>query len=152
MTRIAVKAEPSPITILLVDDDSQCRAMIRRAIGQGHLGNDVRDVASGAEALDLLYRRGPYADAPRPGLIYLDAEMPGISGLDVLGTIKADPDLKDIPVIVMIAPDDDRRRQEATRNGASACSVKPASPVAFFETVLAGTDYCLRIDHDVGHF
>src|SRR5688572_9519853 len=66
-----------PIAILLVDDDPDCRMLIRDAISESKVSNRVFEVSNGAEAMDFLCRRGSYADAPKPGLIYLDIEMPG---------------------------------------------------------------------------
>ena len=63
------------VNILLVDDDEDCRLLIRDAIMDGRLDYPVYEVSSGEEALEFLYRRGEYADAPRPGLIYLDITM-----------------------------------------------------------------------------
>src|SRR5688500_18592402 len=62
------------ITILLVDDDADCRLLIRDAIAGCKVVNKVYEAANGMEALDFLHRRGAFRDAPRPGLIYLDIE------------------------------------------------------------------------------
>src|SRR5688500_5614909 len=67
-----------PIAILLVDDDADCRMLIRDAIEESKVSNRVFEAANGAEAMEFLCRRGKYANAPRPGLIYLDIEMPGM--------------------------------------------------------------------------
>src|SRR5580692_5279273 len=95
------KTRPPAITILLVDDDADCRTLVHDAINQSKVSNQVFEVSNGAEALDFLRQQGKWARAPRPGLIYLDIEMPGMSGQDVLKTIKADPNLRDIPVVMM---------------------------------------------------
>src|SRR5437762_5069835 len=89
-----------PIAILLVDDDPDCRMLIRDAIAECKVSNDVHEVGNGLEALAFLRRQGPHASAPRPGLIYLDIEMPGMDGLETLKQIKADPNLRDIPVVM----------------------------------------------------
>src|SRR3954451_22607032 len=67
-----------PITILLVDDDADCRMLIRDAITECMVSNSIFEVHNGAEALAFLNREGSFKDAPRPGLIYLDIEMPGM--------------------------------------------------------------------------
>src|SRR5215218_7842377 len=87
------------ITILLVDDDPDCRLLIRDAIAECKVSNDVHEVANGQEALDFLHRRGKFANAPRPGLVYLDIEMPAMDGQETLKQIKASQTLRDIPVV-----------------------------------------------------
>src|SRR5436189_6298025 len=83
------------ITILLVDDDPDCRMLIRDAINECKVSNSIYECSNGKEALEFLKRRGPWAgkNAPRPGLIYLDLEMPGMNGQETLRAIKADPEL-----------------------------------------------------------
>src|SRR5690349_15805694 len=68
------------IVILLVDDDPDVRLLIADAIAECKASNRIFEVGNGEEALAFLNREGQYADAPRPGLIYLDIEMPGIGG------------------------------------------------------------------------
>src|SRR3954454_7459425 len=78
------------VTILLIDDDPDCRMLIRDAISECKVSNDVFEVTNGLEAMEFLNRRGAFAEMPRPGLIYLDIEMPGMNGLETLKAIKAD--------------------------------------------------------------
>jgi len=134
-----------PITILLVDDDDDCRALIRDAVSECKVGNDIHEVRNGQEALDFLHRRGDFANAPRPGLVYLDIEMPGLDGQTVLRMIKSDPVLCDIPVVMMTGVSDETQMAEAARNGANSYTLKPASAEQFLRTVLASTNYWLTI-------
>jgi two-component system response regulator len=134
-----------PITILLVDDDEDCRALIRDAISECKVGNAIFECRNGQEALDFLYRRGPFEKAPRPGLVYLDIEMPGLDGQSVLRTIKGDAALRDIPVVMMTGVADETQMAEAARNGANSYTLKPASAEQFLRTVLASTNYWLTI-------
>ena len=134
-----------PITILLVDDDEDCRMLIRDAISECKVSNSVFETSNGQEAMDFLYQRGRFAGSPRPGLIYLDIEMPGLNGQAVLRQIKADPELRDIPVVMMTGVADERQMEEAARNGANSYTLKPASAEQFLRTVLASTNYWLNI-------
>jgi CheY-like chemotaxis protein len=134
-----------PITILLVDDDADCRSLIREAIAACAVCNAVYEVADGKEALDFVFRRGGYRAAPRPGLIYLDIQMPGLSGQDVLRVVKSSPELRDIPVVMMTGVSDDEQIARAARNGANSYTVKPTDAQQFLKTVLASTDYWTRI-------
>jgi len=92
------------ITILLADDDADDRMMAADALEESRLANDVRFVEDGEELMDYLRRRGKYSDpdaAPRPGLILLDLNMPRKDGREALREIKAEPNLRTIPVIVL---------------------------------------------------
>ena len=93
-----------PITILLADDDADDRMMAGEALQESCLANDLRCVEDGEELLDYLCRRGQYAapgSAPTPGLILLDLNMPKKDGREALQEIKADPELRRIPVVVL---------------------------------------------------
>src|SRR5438093_13723379 len=113
-------SEPAadPITILLVDDDPDCRLLIRDAIAECKVSNSVYEASNGMEALEFLQRRGKFADAPRPGLIYLDLEMPGMDGQATLNAIKADPQLRDIPAVTMTGVSDEKAMKTAAANAA----------------------------------
>lgn len=133
------------ITILLVDDDPDCRLLLRDAIAECKVSNAVFEVSNGAEALEFLKRRGKYVAAPRPGLIYLDLEMPGMNGQETLKQIKADPELRDIPVVMMTGVCDEAEMKRAAANGANSYTIKPANVEQFLRTVLASTNYWLTI-------
>ena len=92
---------PKSITIIIADDDSDDRDMIRDAMKENRLANDLKFVPDGEELMDYLLRKGKYtsANAPRPGLILLDLNMPKKDGREALREIKSNPDLKSIPVV-----------------------------------------------------
>ena len=140
-----ITCDDEPITILLVDDDEDCRTLIRDAIDECKVSNKVYEVCNGARALEFLRRQGDYAGAPRPGLIYMDIEMPGVNGLSALAEIKSDAALRDIPVVMMTGVADERQMAEAARLGANSYTLKPANAEQFLRTVLASTTYWLTI-------
>ena len=142
---LMITRNDQPITILLVDDDDDCRMLIRDAIAECKVSNDVHEVCNGQEALDFLHRRGQFANAPRPGLIYLDIEMPHMDGQATLKAIKADPELRDIPVVMMTGVCDETQMKTAAANGANSYTIKPANAEQFLRTVLASTNYWLTI-------
>ena len=146
-------SEPAlgPITILLVDDDPDCRMLIRDAIAECKVSNSVFEAANGKEALEFLKRKGKFAGAPRPGLIYLDLEMPGMDGQATLKAIKADPELRDIPVVMMTGVCDEKEMATAAANGANSYTLKPANVEQFIRTVLASTSYWLTIHQYPNH-
>jgi CheY-like chemotaxis protein len=91
------------ITILVADDDPDDRMLIDEVFEENRLANDVRFVDDGEELLEYLQHTGKYeggAEAPRPGLILLDLNMPRMDCREALKRIKADPSLAQIPVVV----------------------------------------------------
>lgn len=90
-----------PIEILLVEDDPGDVMMTREAFAENRLRNELHVVSDGVSAIDFLRRRGEYADAVRPDLVLLDLNLPRRDGREVLAEIKADPDLRMIPVVVL---------------------------------------------------
>jgi CheY-like chemotaxis protein len=84
-------------------------------------------------------------------LIYLDIEMPGMDGQSVLKTIKVDPDLRDIPVVMMTGLCDERQMRMAADAGANSYTIKPANAEQFLRTVAASTNYWLTIHQYPDH-
>ena len=92
------------ITILLADDDPDDRQLTRDAFAENRLVNELHCVEDGEELMDYLRRRGRYSDLngePLPGLILLDLNMPRKDGREALKEIKADPNLRRLPIVVL---------------------------------------------------
>ncbi len=91
------------ITILMADDDPDDRMLTKEALVENKLANDLHFVVDGEDLMDYLYHRGKYnsENAPLPGLILLDLNMPKKDGREALAEIKKDPKLRRIPVIVL---------------------------------------------------
>jgi CheY-like chemotaxis protein len=151
--RTMLDAQNKPVTILLVDDDSDCRMLIRDAISECRVNNEVLEAAHGIEALQLLRGQGRYAEnGPQlPGLIYLDIEMPHMNGIDTLRAIKADERLKHIPCVMMTGVSDEEHMRAAMLAGANSYTLKPANAEQFLRTVLASTSYWLAIHQYPDH-
>lgn len=93
-----------PIVILLAEDDEDDYILTSDALRESHVTNEIFWVRDGEELMDYLYRRGAYADpevSPCPGLILLDLNMPRKDGREALQEIKASPELRRIPVVVL---------------------------------------------------
>jgi CheY-like chemotaxis protein len=117
-----------PITILLVEDDPAHAEIVRRNLENARVANQLSWVADGQEALDYLQRAGKYQDpdsSPAPGLILLDLRLPKIDGMEVLNTIKSDPKLSLIPVVVMTTSTAESDVARAYENRANSYVVKP---------------------------
>ena len=99
-----MKAAPTTNLILMADDDDDDRLLAVDALKESKVAGQLEFVANGEELLDYLCHRGKFAHrcgAPRPGLILLDLNMPRMDGREALREIKADPELRRIPVVVL---------------------------------------------------
>jgi CheY-like chemotaxis protein len=117
-----------PIVILLVEDDPAHAEIVRRNFENSLIANRVIHVSDGQEALDYMFRAGRYSDpvtAPRPGLILLDLRLPKVDGLEVLKSIKADPDLCRIPVVILTTSSAEYDVVKAYDRHANSYLVKP---------------------------
>ncbi len=125
-----------PITILLVEDDLAHAEIVRRNFERSRIANRLIHVSDGQAALDYLYGREAFSDpllAPRPGLILLDLRLPKIDGLEVLRTIKADPDLSQIPVVILTTSAAESDVARAYDSHANSYLVKPVDFTQFVE-------------------
>jgi CheY-like chemotaxis protein len=113
--------------VLMAEDDSDDRLLVKDALSECSWHADLRFVANGEELLDYLFRRGAYAheDAPRPGLILLDLNMPRKDGREVLREIKAHADLRRIPVVVLTTSRADTDIHSIYELGANSFISKP---------------------------
>jgi len=139
-----------PLTILVVDDDPDCRLLICDAIEASRIKCRVFEAANGLEALDFLHRRPPFQAVPKPGLIFLDVEMPKMGGQDTLRAIRAEPEFTETPVVIMTGVSDEQQMRQAAENGANSYTLKPASGEQFLQTVRTSTNYWLTI-HQYPH-
>jgi two-component system, response regulator len=134
------------LVVLLVDDDPDCRMIMRDALADCGVPIEVHEVCSGEQALEFLQRGQKYINMPRPELIYLDIEMPGgIDGLETLRRIRSIPELRDIPVVMMSGLCGEPEMKKAAEYGANSYTVKPASAEEFLRTVLVSTNYWLTV-------
>lgn len=123
--------------ILLVDDSPRDTEMALDALATYNLANEVVTLRDGAEALDYLYRRGPFAERTKeqPAVILLDLKMPKVDGLEVLRQIKGDPDLKVIPVVMMTSSREEQDLVKSYHLGVNAYVVKPVGFHEFVDAV-----------------
>ncbi|MBI3645307.1 MAG: response regulator [Acidobacteriales bacterium] len=123
--------------ILLAEDDPNDVELTLEALAEYNLANEVVVVQDGAEALDYLYRRGQHADRGNgnPAVVLLDIKMPKVDGLEVLRTIKEDPSLKAVPVVILTSSREERDLVESYRLGVNAYVVKPVQFLQFVESV-----------------
>jgi len=125
-----MSAQPKPIVILMADDDADDRLLANDALTECRLANDLHCVENGEELLDYLHRRGKYSQpgqAPRPGLILLDLNMPRKDGREALREIKSDPELRKIPVVVLTTSKADTDIGNIYELGANSFISKPVT-------------------------
>jgi CheY-like chemotaxis protein len=137
-----------PITILMSDDDADDRRLTLEAFEEARLINDVRFVENGEQLLDYLRRTGPYAppaEAPRPGLILLDLNMPRKDGRTVLKELKSDPDLRQIPVVVLTTSKADEDIYKSYDLGVNSYIVKPVTFEALVDILQTLEKYWFEI-------
>ena len=122
--------------ILMVEDDPKDVDLTLTALEDYHLANEVVVAGDGEEALDFLYCRGKWASRPRenPAVMLLDLKLPKMDGLEVLKQVKADENLRLIPVVVLTSSREEKDLVTSYRLGVNAYVVKP---VAFHEFVNA---------------
>ncbi len=136
------------ITLLMADDDPDDRMLAGDALKEARLGNEMFYVEDGEELLDYLHHRGQYSDlskSPRPGLILLDLNMPKRDGREALKEIKADPDLRQVPVVVLTTS---RAEEDIYRTydlGASSFITKPVTFEGLVEVMRSLKKYWFEI-------
>ena len=125
-----MRSEQKPIVILLADDDEEDRMLACDALAESRLSNEISCVTDGEDLMDYLRRRGKYAppaEAPRPGLILLDLNMPKKDGREALREIKSDPELRQISVVVLTTSKAEEDIYSSYDSGASSFISKPVT-------------------------
>jgi CheY-like chemotaxis protein len=141
-------AEPTPldvIDVLLVEDDDGDVLMTREAFEHHKIRNHLHVVQDGEEALQFLHREGPYADAPRPGLILLDLNLPRRDGREVLAELKADPELRVIPVVVLTTSEAEEDILRSYTLHANAYVSKPVDFDRFIDVIRQIDDFFVTV-------
>ena len=137
------------VTILIADDDEEDRLLAEEALRGSHLANDLRFVVDGQDLMDYLRREGRYAggngDAPTPGIILLDLNMPKMDGREALAEIKADPELKKIPVVVLTTSQAEQDVLRTYELGVNSFITKPVTFAGLVEVMRAFTRYWFEI-------
>ena len=120
--------ELEPLAILLVEDDLADQKLVKSSLTEQKIANDLYIVGNGEEGMDFLYRRGNYSDGtPRPELILLDLNMPGMGGKEFLKRIKENTNLKQIPVVILTTSDAEKDIIDSYKLQASGYVRKPVT-------------------------
>ena len=130
--------EPEAVEILLVEDNPNDVELTLHALKKNNVANEVKVVRDGAEALDFIMARGPFAhrDINRgPKLILLDLTLPKVDGIEVLRQTKADPRTKMIPIVVLTSSKEERDIVDSYQLGVNSYMLKPVDFAQFTESV-----------------
>ncbi len=125
-----MNGQRTTVTILIADDDEDDCMLAREALVESRLVNELRFVKDGEDLMDYLHRRGKYiqeSNAPRPGLILLDLNMPKKDGREALTEIKSDPNLRQIPVVVLTTSKAEEDIYRSYDLGANSFITKPVT-------------------------
>ena len=118
--------ERPTMKILLVEDDLGDVELTRQALSESQLALDLRVVSNGEQALAFLRQEREYRSAERPDLVFLDLNLPGLDGQEVLAEIRSDPHLKLIPVVIFSTSSDPEDINNSYKLGANCYLQKPA--------------------------
>ncbi|WP_028794803.1 response regulator [Thalassobaculum salexigens] len=136
-------AEVQPL-LIVEDSDDDYEATVRALKRDGPLANPILRCENGREALDYIKRMGS-PECPRPGLVLLDLNMPGVDGREVLKTLKSDPALSTIPVVILTTSDDEWDVNNCYEAGANTYIKKPVDLEGFFSALRSLREYWLQV-------
>lgn len=134
-----------PVDILLVEDNPGDVRLIREAFDDGKVINQLSSVSDGQQAIAFLRKQGAYAGVSRPDLILLDLNLPRKDGREVLAEIKADPDLKRIPVVVVTSSQAEADILKSYSLHANCYVTKPVDLNRFIQVVKSIEDFWVTI-------
>ena len=143
-----MKARKKSLTILVADDDEIDRGFIMRAWAKSRAANDLRFVEDGVELLEYLRHIGQYSapsSSPRPAVILLDLNMPRKDGREALQEIKADPELRQIPIIVLTSSQAEEDFCRSYDLGANSYIIKPVTFEALVDVLQVLGRYWIEI-------
>lgn len=143
-----MRENKKPMQILMADDDEDDRRAVAKAWKKSRAVNPIEFVNDGEQLMDYLYRRGEFsslAASTRPGLILLDLNMPRKDGREALKEIKADPDLRQIPVIVLTTSKAEEDIYRTYDLGANSFITKPVTFTALVDLVQSIGNYWIEI-------
>ena len=142
---MSVPLQAEPVTILLVEDNPADAELTQKGLERAKVLTNLHVVEDGEQALAFLRHAAPYAEAPKPDLIFLDLNLPRMDGRELLAEIKSDPGLEHIPVVVLTSSDADADVLKAYKLKASCYVKKPVMFKEFIETIKAVDDFWLTI-------
>jgi two-component system, chemotaxis family, response regulator Rcp1 len=133
------------VEILLVEDNPGDVVLVREALSDGKVCNNLHVAVDGVQAMEFLRREGGFAEAPRPDLILLDLNLPRKNGREVLAEIKSDPGLQAIPVVVLTTSKEEEDILRSYQLHANSYITKPVSFGQFLKVMRSIEDFWFEI-------
>ena len=140
-----IEPEVCPVEILLIEDSPSDTELTIEALKEAKVRNNLSIVEDGVQAMEFLRRQGKFAGAPRPDLIMLDLNLPRKDGREVLAEIKADADLRSIPVVVLTTSRAEQDVLRAYQLNANCYITKPVDFEQFLKVVHSIEAYWLLV-------
>ncbi len=143
-----MSASRTTLTVLVADDDEDDRSFIRRAWNKVRADTDLRFVEDGEELIEYLTQAGRYSDpesAPRPAVVLLDLNMPRMDGREALREIKANPEQRQIPIVVLTTSESDEDIRNSYDLGANSYITKPVTLGALVDVLQVLRKYWIEI-------
>ncbi|MGH8002666.1 MAG: response regulator [Brasilonema sp.] len=135
--------------LLVVEDSNEDFRMLQRFMRRMAVPNPIYRCTNGDEVLDFLYQEGNYQDpdlAPRPSVILLDLNLPGIDGRDILERLKQDKSFREIPIVVFTTSSNPRDIELCYQKGANGYLIKPMDAQELQKTIQAFVNYWLEVN------
>lgn len=133
------------VHILLVEDNEGDIVLTLDAFEESKIKSEISVVRNGSDALNFLFRRGEFENVSKPDLILLDINIPIFNGLDVLKTIKEDPELKKIPVIILTTSSNQNEINKAYERHTNSYVIKPLDMDEFIKAILKIEQFWLQL-------
>ncbi|RAI85642.1 response regulator [Algoriphagus yeomjeoni] len=131
--------------ILLVEDNEGDILLTREAFEESKIKTVINVAKNGQEALDYLFKKGDFKDAKKPDLILLDINIPIFNGHEVLQTVKSDPVLKKIPIIILTTSSNEKDIAKAYENHTNSYVKKPINMDDFLKAILKIEEFWLQL-------
>jgi two-component system, chemotaxis family, response regulator Rcp1 len=132
-----------PIEILLVEDSPSDANLTIREFSKAKIANNLHWIEDGETAMEYLHQQGEFTNAPRPDLILLDLNLPGMDGREVLKEVKSDTDLKRIPIVILTTSNDEQDVLRSYNLNANCYVTKPIDIEQFIQVVQLIKDFWL---------
>jgi CheY-like chemotaxis protein len=145
MRMTTIEMEGQLVDVLLIEDDEGDILMTREAFDHYRIRNPLHVVSDGEQALEFVRRTGDYTDAPVPGLIMLDLNLPRRGGLEVLSELKSDPELRVIPVVILTTSQAEEDILRSYSLHANAYVTKPVDFESFIEVIRQIDDFFITV-------
>jgi CheY-like chemotaxis protein len=139
------KKAGSAVEILLVEDSPGDVRLTQEVLKEGKIHNNLSVVEDGLQALDFLYKREPYTNTPHPDLILLDLNLPRKDGREILEEIKADPELRRIPIVILTTSEAEEDIIRAYDLHANCYIAKPIDLDQFIQVIKSIEQFWLTI-------